>query len=118
MGWEGLQVQRRNVWARREVDLLEPSNHGMVGLKGTLKPPSPNPCLGLVAPHQIRLPRAPSNPSLGTSREKKNLPKALQTEERGKISQRKKKLPIGIAVPFGERLICDHRPCFLRRTRG
>ena len=40
----------------------------MVGLKGTLKPPSSNLYHGLVATHQITVPIAPSNLALSTSR--------------------------------------------------
>ena len=65
MGWEGLQVQRRNVWARREVDLLEASNHGMVGLKGTLKPPKPQPLPWAGCPPPDQAAQGPIQPILG-----------------------------------------------------
>lgn len=35
----------------------------LLGWKGSRVTPSPNPCCGLVFPHQLRLPRAPSSPA-------------------------------------------------------
>jgi len=50
--------------------IIESWNHRMVGLEGTLAIIEPNPMgwHGLVALHQVRLPRAPSNLILNTSR--------------------------------------------------
>jgi len=44
-------------------------SHRAVGLEGTLKPIQSHPCRGLGASHQLRLPRAPSSPAIGTSRD-------------------------------------------------
>ena len=50
-----------HVWNHRITEWL--------AFGGTLKPTNPNPCRGLAAPHQLRLPRAPSNPALSASRD-------------------------------------------------
>jgi len=39
------------------------------GLEGTSEPTYPNPCHGQGCPHQLRLPRAPSNLALSASRD-------------------------------------------------
>ena len=44
-------------------------SHRAVGLEGTLKPIQSHPCRELGASHQLRLPRAPSSPAIGTSRD-------------------------------------------------
>ena len=52
------------------IALVWSHNHRMDWVGRELKAhPVPTPCHGLAAPHQLRLPRAPSNPALGTSRD-------------------------------------------------
>lgn len=67
-GWEGLQAQKRNLWAKWEGDLFERSS---------------------------------------------------RTEDKGGRNGRSEKIKlwIDINVAYGERFICDHGPCFPRRTR-
>ena len=49
---------------------IESHNHRIVWVGGDFKAlPAPTPCHGLVVPHQLRLPRAPSNLALSTSRD-------------------------------------------------
>ena len=48
----------------------DPTGHRMVSIEGDLaNHPVPTPCHGLGAPHQLRLPRIPSNLDLNTSRD-------------------------------------------------
>ena len=51
-------------WLRLKgtFSVTEPWNHSAVGLEGTSQTPSPTPCRGLAAPHQLRLPRVPPQP--------------------------------------------------------
>jgi len=49
---------------------IESHNHRIVWVGGDFKAlPAPTPCHGLVVPHQLRLPRSPSNLALSTSRD-------------------------------------------------
>ena len=53
----------------------------MVGVEVTSKPPQPQTCYELGAPHQLRLPRALSSLALGISRD--GAPTALQGSRAG-----------------------------------
>ena len=64
-----LPVEQSSTMTARASNLLVSQNHGMAWVEGDLKARLvPTPCHMLVAPHQIRLPRAASSLALGTSR--------------------------------------------------
>jgi len=59
------------IWLISELsELVKQSIHGIVGVGRELKAhPAPTPAVGRAAPNQLRLPRAPSNLALSTSRD-------------------------------------------------